>query len=292
MEYTIENQSLKVTIDHVGAQLWSIQSKVDNQEYLWQGDATYWSDRAINLFPVCGRLWDGGYAYQGKKYPMPIHGFLNATPTQVISHTEDSIVFRLQSDETTKAMYPFDFQLDITYTLSNDTISLDFDVTNLGDVTMPFSVGGHPGFQMPFDGGDFSDYVLEFSQPSAVKALSLTEACYMTQQYVMLPLEQGRTMHLTHQLFDNDALVLTDCAPAVTLKRPGGTKAITVSYPNMKYLGIWHKPKSQAPYVCIEPWTGVPAYTEQVDDLETKQDLHHLPAHQQTQYSLSIAIQV
>ena len=51
---------------------------------------------------------------------------------------------------------------------------------------------------------------------------------------------------------------------------------MTVSYPDMRYLGIWHKPKSDAPYVCIEPWTSLPSVDGEVDDLETKADMETL----------------
>ena len=50
MIYTLENDSLKVQVNSHGGELWSIQTK-DGAEYLWQGDETYWKDRALNLFP-------------------------------------------------------------------------------------------------------------------------------------------------------------------------------------------------------------------------------------------------
>lgn len=291
MVYFIENQNLKVAIDHVGAQLWSIAGKTSNQEYLWQGNAASWPDRAINLFPVCCRMVSGCYTYQGKTYPMDIHGFLLSSPTEVVAQTADSITFRLVANDKTRVMYPFEFQCDITYTLSGATISTTFAVTNQSQVTMPFALGGHPGFQVPFDGGNYDDYVLEFDQVAPVKAIAMTAECFVTKQHVCLPLEQGRTLHLSHGLFDNDALVLKDCAKSVSLKRKNGTKSITVSYPEMTYLGIWEMPFSQAGYVCIEPWTGLPSTADVVDDLETKAAMHHLPAGETTQYSFSISIQ-
>ena len=44
----------------------------------------------------------------------------------------------------------------------------------------------------------------------------------------------------------------------------------------MKYLGIWHAPKKEAPYVALEPWTSLPAYDGVVDDLATKRDMFQL----------------
>ena len=70
MLHILENDALRVAIDDHGAQLMSIIGKKDGTEYLWQGDARYWGDRAIMLFPICGRLEEGRYTYGGKSYDM------------------------------------------------------------------------------------------------------------------------------------------------------------------------------------------------------------------------------
>ena len=38
----------------------------------------------------------------------------------------------------------------------------------------------------------------------------------------------------------------------------------------MSYLGIWHMPKTDAPYICIEPWYSLPSRKEVVEELETQ----------------------
>ena len=65
MFYTIENQKIKVTVSDLGAEMTSLVLKKTNTEYLWQADPEYWAGQAYNLFPICGRLWDGKYTYQG-----------------------------------------------------------------------------------------------------------------------------------------------------------------------------------------------------------------------------------
>ena len=74
MLHTIQNESLSVTVNELGAQLWSIRA-ADGVEYLWQGDARYWADRALTIFPYVARLWQGQYMLDGQTYRMPIHGF-------------------------------------------------------------------------------------------------------------------------------------------------------------------------------------------------------------------------
>ena len=67
-------------------------------------------------------------------------------------------------------------------------------------------------------------------------------------------------------------------AHSVTLEAPCGGRSVTVSYPDMAYLGIWHWPKSDAPYVCIEPWTSLPARHGQRTVFERQEDLIRLDA--------------
>ena len=72
MLYYIENENLKVAVSDKGAELFSVVSKNDGCEYVWQGDPKYWEDRAPILFPICCRLFDGYCTYRGEKYSIDI----------------------------------------------------------------------------------------------------------------------------------------------------------------------------------------------------------------------------
>ena len=78
---------------------------------------------------------------------------------------------------------------------------------------------------------------------------------------------------LEHSLFDHDAIVLTNVSPCVTLKSDKSYRAIRVEYPDMPYVGFWHMPKTDAPYICIEPWSSLPARKGIVEDLTTQPGL-------------------
>jgi len=292
MLHTIENEKLKVTVDERGAQLMSVYGKEDGCEYLWQGDKTYWGDRAILLFPVCGRLFGGKYTYRGKDYEMSIHGFIRAQHLAVTSHTDTSVTFTLSANEETMAQYPFRFMYQITYSLDGNRLDTKICVTNTGRETLPFAAGGHPGFNVPLCPGEkFTDYVLEFSEKAPVKKLILSDTCFMTPDKEDFPLENGTTYHLHHDMFDNDAIFVTDMADSVTLKSTKSGKQVKVSYPGFPYLGFWHKPKTEAPYLCIEPWHGLPSDDGQIDDLDTKHDMVRLPAGLYWETSFSIEVQ-
>lgn len=57
------------------------------------------------------------------------------------------------------------------------------------------------------------------------------------------------------------------------MSSPKGTHGVTISYPDMPYVRFWHKPQTDAPYVCIEPWSVLPGREGIVEDLETMADM-------------------
>lgn len=276
MLITLHNQELSCSIDTLGAQMMSIQGR-DGCEYLWQGDPKYWSDRAPTLFPFIGRLTDDSYCFHGKVYKMGIHGFAAMMEFDRKEQSEDRLVLVLNSNLVTLVMYPFDFTLEITYQLRGACLEITYCVRNKDRVTMPFAIGGHPGFRVPLDHGErFEDYVLEFSQICRPDRLGFTPAVYLSGHDEAFALKEGKILPLKHELFDDDAVILKNMDREVTLCSTVSGRSVTVRYPNMPYLGIWHWPKTDAPYVCIEPWTSLPSRQDVVEELSCKSDLIHI----------------
>lgn len=100
--------------------------------------------------------------------------------------------------------------------------------------------------------------------------------CFANGEDARFPLEGDCMLALKHDLFDDDAIVLRDMARSVTLEAPGSGRSVTVSYPDMPYLGIWHWPQTDAPYVCIEPWSSLPARQGCTMVFEQQEDLIRL----------------
>lgn len=277
MIYTLKNECLNVQVNSRGGELWSVQT-TDGHEYLWQGDAAYWQDRALNLFPYIARLTEGKYVLDGKTYEMPIHGFVNFSELEAEEQTDTRLVLKLSDSEETRKMYPFAFVYRLTYELKENALQVTFAVENQDSRTMYFSVGGHPGFLAPLEEGlSFEDYCLKFDGEKNPVRVGFSEDCFVNGQDSEFLLEGGR-LPLTHHMFDQDAIVLRDMAKAVTLCSEKGTRAVRVSYPQMDYLGIWHMPFTDAPYVCIEPWSALPSRKGVIEDLAEQPGLVHLPA--------------
>ncbi|MBR3844219.1 MAG: aldose 1-epimerase family protein [Clostridia bacterium] len=292
MLHTLQNEKIIVDIDSLGGELMSIRTKADNGEYLWQGNPEYWANRAFHLFPICGRLVEGKYTYQGVTYDMQIHGFLRDTELTVEEKSDTAITFSMVDSAETRAQYPFGFKVYVSYRLDGTTIHVDFKVENTDNKDLIFTLGGHPGFCVPLEEGlTFDDYVVEFANPCKPNELEFSPALLITGETHPFALEDDIRLHLSHDLFSFDAIFLQDMDSSVTLKSSKGTKSVTVACKDAKYLGLWHKPQSDAPYICLEPWLGIPAYDGKTDDLETKRDMVHLASGKTFETGFSITIQ-
>ncbi len=277
MWLTIQNSKLKVTVDTLGAQLMSICS-ADGYEYLWQGDSKYWNDRAPVLFPFIGRLQDEKYRLNGRTYSMQIHGFANSKEFSMTSHKKDLLVLTLLGTIDTAVSFPYEFVLEITYKLEDNALVVQNRVKNNSGRQMHFALGGHPGFCVPISEGEsFEDYYLEFSEPCKPNRVGFTsDTILLNGKTEPFGLEKNKILPLKHSLFDEDAIVLQDVARQISLKNKKANCGITVSYEQMPYLGLWHWPKTDAPYICIEPWSSLPGRAGIIEDIACRADFIHL----------------
>ncbi len=277
MSYTIENDKLRFSVDTQGAQPRSVYSKITSTEYLWQGDKTYWGGRAYNLFPFIGRMYNNTYRYGGKEYTSRTHGVARYNDFEVESHTAMKIVLLLRENEETLKEYPFRFEYRVSFEVKENTLSVTQTVTNTDDKTLICAFGGHPGINIPFDGGVFEDYYIEFSEKTDVRRHLFSDVSpLMAGKSVPYELVDGVKMPFKHDLFDNDAMVFSNTSGHVAYRSKRGKRSLNVHFEDFKYIGFWHPGKTDAPFVCFEPWTAVAATEGVQDELETKADMTHV----------------
>lgn len=273
MIYTIKNDKIEVSVEDLGAQMRSIKDAT-GKEYLWQGDEKYWNDSAPNLFPYIARLTEGKYILKGRTYEMPKHGFLRNSVLKLKEKTQTKMVFSLTDSEETYKMYPYHFEIKVKYELFENELKVSYNVANKDKKVMYFGVGGHPGFQVPVEKElSFEDYFIEFAKGTDVKRVGMSEDCFVTGKDEAFPLEENRRLYLHHNLFDDDAIILKDAPSKVVLASEKGSARIEMETSHLEYLGIWHKPASDAPYVCIEPWSSLPSKKDIIEDLEKQDNL-------------------
>lgn len=273
MNYTIQNDHLSATIASLGGELHSL-SISDGTQYLWQGNPDTWTDHAPNLFPYVARLTEGKYLYRGKTYELDIHGFLKDTEMHCKKHTNDTLVLYMEDTETTRHQYPFSFLFSIIYEIEADMLKITYQIENRSDEIMYFGLGGHPGFRVPLHQGEhFEDYYLKFEAGCSPKQLIFTDDCFVTGKEKSFELEDGNLLMLQHQMFDNDAIILRDAGTSITLETASSAHFAEVSFPGFPYLGLWHYPRSEAEYICIEPWCSLPSRKGIIEDIEKQEDL-------------------
>ena len=304
MIYTLKNSEMEVQVSSKGGELVSLRD-ADQTEYIWIGDARYWKRHAPQLFPCIGRLTNNQYKMDGALHEMGQHGFLRDYELTKVEREEQDIVLdgvadpagaaslhlQLTSDTSTRQLYDRDWTVDIFYRLCGKTLSVKFQVRNRDVRTMRFGYGIHPGFNVPLNPAlRFEDYRLDFHEVSTPKQMELTERYTISGGMHDYTLEEGRYLPLQHSLFNHDAIILKDMPHTVTLGSQKDEKKVTVTFPDMPYLGIWHAPETDAPFVCIEPWSSLPSTDGVIDEFETKPDFITVEPEETYTNSWSISI--
>ncbi|WP_368031133.1 aldose 1-epimerase family protein [Arcobacter sp. s6] len=271
MNYEIKNALISAKIDSLGAQLNSLKNNNQNLEYMWQANPKYWNRHAPILFPIVGRLKDDEYFYDGKTYKMSQHGFARDCEFELVKQEDDYLRFRLKSSEKSLEIYPFFFELNLSYELVENKLVISYEVKNKTDGKMLFSIGAHPAFNWPLDNEEKNDCFFEFQNIKNTKRYFLNDKGLV---YKSADLEiKDNKIPLSEELFKDDALVFNDLnIKQVTFKNSKNKNYVKLQFEKFPYLGLWSKP-SGAPFLCIEPWFGVADSYDSSKNLEDKKGI-------------------
>lgn len=254
--YTLSNSCLTAEVNSFGAELSRVTGS-DGTEYLWNADPAYWKRHSPVLFPVVGNFNHKAALFEGQRYPMGQHGFARDTEFTLISQTEDTLVFELQSNEATRKLYPMDFVLQISYVLKGSQIQVVWDVKNPSDKDLHFSIGAHPAFYCPIHAEEKqTSYFIDFyTEATEVVCSILNSDGVLSEDTIAYPLKDGK-LAITGHLFDKDALIVehTDIKK-LSLCLPSGKPYVTMDF-DAPLFGIWSPVGKNAPFVCLEPWYG------------------------------------
>jgi len=273
--HTLKSEQLTVSIQTKGAEL--VGLKTDALEYLWQADPNIWPRHAPLLFPIVGRLVDHEYTYNGKIYSMKQHGFARNNDFELIAKTENSILFEQIATTKSKEIYPFDFILNVKYTLLDTKLITEYIVKNPSDnKNLYFSIGAHPAFSCPFEKGQKrSDYQLIFDKKAIPEAYIAHEGLYEGNTTTVF--SESGIINIADKLFDKDSFTFNpNPFSKVTFKhKPTQKEYLSITFKNYPYLGIWSK-KNVAPFVCIEPWHGIADKKNHTKDFTEKEGVKKL----------------
>ena len=284
----IQNKYLKVEASTLGAELQSIKSKKTGIEYLWQGDEEYWAGRAPVMFPVNVKFKDARYTYKAEEYEMPDMGLAKISTFNLLDIAKEEVSFELKSNAETLARYPFEFSLKVIYRIQGKKLINEFIVENIGDKSMYFALGGHPGFGFPIAGNaQRSQNQLIFQKNYELNRTEIAGGLVQDNEIKLLQDENGFV--LDDERIPNAGMFVKDMPSrkiGVGLK---GQKAyVEVDLNDFPNVNMWTPPGM--PFACIEPMVGHHDLQNSPLDIEEKQYLIVLPAGKKKKYSFSIEV--
>lgn len=290
MEHTIANRIITFVSDSVNVEPRILRFNGDDGNYFWQ-DGEHIT--AI-CFPLLGALPDNAYTLDGKRYPMPMHGFAQNYDFRVAEHTECRIVYEITDDAETYKQYPYRFRLRVAYALEDATLTVTYGVQNRDAKELYFSMGGHPRFACPVGGRtggvSFADHRIEFEKPEGIDTivksygpLERIEQCFSPDHTVL---------RLEYRLFEKGCFCFSPLRSAFfTLKNTKNTRALRFHAETVTHFQLWAMPG--APYIALEPWygsiTALPPNPEDTRWTERPGTLHIPPAAECTRsYALRV----
>ena len=260
---SISNGSLTASIDTMGAQLMSLRK--GESEYLWQGDSNWWPRRAPILFPIVGVLKDGKAESAEGTVSLARHGLARLNQFEVVEQSTSSVTLQLKSTEETRKSYPYAFELKLIFSVAGDTLTQTYEVTNTGNVVLPFTLGAHPAFNIPIPGVEASSldqYHLSFTRSWTSYGPSITDEglCdYTTPQRLVV---NSDTLPLSWELIDREKTITLEDVPdrritlAANVEASSEAHGIQMDFEGFDYLGIWSAAPG-CPFVALEPWCGI-----------------------------------
>ncbi|MHB8284792.1 MAG: aldose 1-epimerase family protein [Caulobacteraceae bacterium] len=222
-------------------------------DVLWDG-AEPWPRRSPVLFPIVGRLNKDMLRVDGRAFQLGQHGFARDRRFEWKSRTPTNCGLVLVDDAETREMFPFPFQLELTYTVSSGALTVAYRLENTGVASFPAGLGAHPAFRWPLSAEVAPEaHLIAFDhvEPQPIRRLKggLLDPAPRATPVV------GRVLQLERGLFSEDALIFDRLASRSLRYSAPGVGALVLSWRGFAELGLWSKP-DRGDFLCIEPWNG------------------------------------
>lgn len=289
---TIQNDRFTATINEVGAELTHLVDQASHRDLIWNNDL--WPKHAPVLFPAIGRSNEDSYLIDGQRYETPQHGFVSGETFMIVDQTPTAVTLSLKANAATRVYYPFYFELQVTFTLVATGLNLTFSVQNHGQQDLSYSLGSHPAFNVPFEAGEaFTDYELVLDPaPTDLQQFEIvkTPNPYRSGKELPVTTDKG-VIKLNYPMFDAGLIILK--APNLahlTLQSTKSKHSISLNLDDFDYVTLWTKEGAQAPFLCLEPFNGLPDVAGDLRELATKEGNHHVAVGQSETMAYTITV--
>ncbi|HRJ70219.1 MAG TPA: aldose 1-epimerase family protein [Beijerinckiaceae bacterium] len=272
-ELVLTNGGSSAVLSSRGAELMSW--RVAGREMIWNGDARWWPRRAPILFPFNGWLNGHRFRAKGTTYETPVHGFGPGAEFRLDRVDDAAAILRLTDTEQTHAVFPFAFEVTVNARLDPDGMDFQFEVRNPASEVLPFSIGFHPGFVSPFDGGDPDAYEIVFEKAEAFDIPRIAPGGLFTDQPLDGVPMRGARLNVAAGLARQESLCFRHTASRrLEFVAPSGRR-LAIESEGFAHWVIWRRPGGA--YLCIEGWSGHGDPVGFVSDITEKPGMTLLP---------------
>ena len=280
----LKNEVLTIRVAEKGAELQSVKDS-KGREYMWQAGPE-WPRHSPVLFPIVCSVNNETYRVDGNEYHLPRHGFARDMEFTLISQTDDKATFARHESEETLKVYPYHFNLAITYRLEGNRIHVIWHVENTDCREIHFQIGAHPAFNVP---GGKQEGMIKLDNEEPMETLrSYADGSHELTE-VPLDADMG-IMEISNNFFRNDSVKIHKSQThRAMLMDTNGEPAVTVDY-KTPVCAFWSPFGKNAPFVCIEPWYGLGDHRGFDGDFKDKPLMNHLlpGASFMSKYSITI----
>ena len=268
--------NLEIVTTPNGAELKSIIYQ--GREYLHQGENVldedgnvYWKRRAPILFPIVGALKNNTTKIGEKDFHMSQHGFARDMKFDIVKISEREHTYVLKYNEETLKMYPYKFELYVTYTIRNNSLTVAYRVNNVDNKEIYFAIGGHPAFSINLKE---NRYKVEFDDiEEDVRFLQLENGLvsYNNDYVNSSCMTDKKIINIKKDTFAHDAIIMSDLKSKRVRLIENDKELLEMDFSGFKYLALWSK--KNAPFICIEPWYNTADYTDSNGMFLDKKDI-------------------
>lgn len=276
----LEENGLRIAVSRTGAELISLARKDAAgqwQRFLYRdgetaAPASGWGNHATVMGYFLHRLWKEQSVYRGSVIRGGNHGFLRHFVFAAPEVRGASLVYRVAASQVPPEAYPLKVSLELSYTLSESGLRIEFAFTNEEpELDAHVSFGLHPGFAVT------SPLTCKLLMPAGRYVRHFAPGNFLSGTTESIDFPGGEMPFAAEKLPDSYLLGLEGVPHKVfTLEDFESGRRVVLDFSEVPFLTLW---SDMSPFFCVEPCWGLPDSNPPVP-FEHKVGIQVIPAGQ------------